>query len=70
MCAFDCHVSNQSVEVTLEQWNALYEKDGGDYTVNRREEEKLECDPVVKGRKIYTLDALYHLGVSLTWKAC
>ena len=52
------HTSKKSVEVTLEQWNALHEKDDDDYTVNRREEEKLEYEPVVNGRKICTLDAL------------
>ena len=35
------HTSKKSVEVTLKQWQALHEKDCEDYTVNRREEEKI-----------------------------
>ena len=52
------HTSKKSAEVTLTQWNALHEKDREDYTVNRREEEKIEYDPYVNGKKISTLDAL------------
>ncbi len=42
---YDRHTSKKAVEVTLEQWNALHEKDRADYTVSRREEEKLEYEP-------------------------
>ena len=52
------HTSKKSVELTLEQWQALHEKDCEDYTVNRREEEKIEYDPFVDGQKIGTLDAI------------
>ncbi len=50
--------SKKSVEVTLEQWQILHDKDEEDYNVNRREEEKLEYAPYYDGKKIGTLDAL------------
>ena len=55
---YDRHTSKKSVEVTLEQWNALHKKDCEDYTVNRREEEKLEYEPKINNHGICTLDAL------------
>ena len=55
---YDHHVSKKSVEVTLEQWNALHEADCEDYRINRREYEKLEYDHAINGRFRNTLDAL------------
>lgn len=55
---YDKHVSKRSVEVTLEQWNALHEGDCEDYKVNRREYEKLEYEPKKNDKYISTLDTL------------
>lgn len=55
---YDKHVSKKSVELTLEQWNALHEGDCDDYGDNRREYEKLEYDHTVNGRFRNTLDLL------------
>lgn len=52
------HVSKRSVEVTLEQWNALHEGDCEDYKVNRREYEKLEYEPKKNDKYMSTLDTL------------
>lgn len=52
------HVSKKSVEVTLEQWNALHEGDCEDYRDNRREYEKLEYEPKKNGRYVSTLDVM------------
>ncbi len=52
------HVSKRSVEVTLEQWNALHEGDCEDYKVNRREYEKLEYEPKKNDRYVSTLDVM------------
>ena len=59
---YDRHTSKKAVEVTLEQWNALHEKDRADYTVSRREEEKLEYEPKVNRFYMNTLDAIQQLG--------
>ena len=59
---YDRHTSKKSVEVTLEQWNALHEKDRADYTVSRREEEKLEYEPKVNRFYMNTLDAIQQYG--------
>ena len=53
---YDKHVSKRSVEVTLEQWNALHDGDCEDYKVNRREYEKLEYEPKKNDRYVCTLD--------------
>ena len=55
---YDKHVSKRSVEVTLEQWNALHEGDCEDYKVNRREYEKLEYEPKKNDKYVSTLDTL------------
>lgn len=55
---YDKHVSKKSVEVTLEQWNALHAGDCKDYRDNRREYEQLEYEPKHNGEFICTLDAL------------
>lgn len=55
---YDKNVSKKSVEVTLEQWNALRKQDCEDYKVNRREYEKSEYEPKVNDEYICTLDAL------------
>lgn len=55
---YDKHVSKRSVEVTLEQWNALHEGDCEDYKVNRREYEKLEYEPKNNDKYVSTLDTL------------
>lgn len=55
---YDKHVSKKSVEVTLEQWNALHAGDCNDYRDNRREYEQLEYEPKHNGEFICTLDAL------------
>lgn len=55
---YDKHVSKRSVEVTLEQWNALHEGDCEDYKVNRREFEKLEYEPKKNDKYMSTLDTL------------
>ena len=52
------HVKKKSVEVTLEQWNALYNGDCEDYRINRKEYEKLEYEPKKNDRYISTLDTL------------
>ena len=52
------HVSKKSVEVTLEQWNALHEADCEDYKVNRREYEKLEYEPKINGKYVSTFDVM------------
>lgn len=52
------HVSKRSVEITLEQWNALNEGDCEDYKVNRREYEKLEYEPKKNDKYVSTLDTL------------
>lgn len=52
------HVSKISVEVTLEQWNALHKGDCEDYKVNRREYEKLEYEPKKNDRYVSTLDVM------------
>lgn len=52
------HVSKKSVEVTLEQWNALHKGDCEDYTDNRREYEKLEYEPKKNDRYVSTLDVM------------
>ena len=49
---YDKHVSKKSVEVTLEQWNALHEADCEDYKINRREYEKLEYDHSCSGFRL------------------
>ena len=55
---YDKHVSKKSVEVTLEQWNALHAGDCKGYRDNRREYEQLEYEPKHNGEFICTLDAL------------
>ncbi|MGN0508937.1 MAG: hypothetical protein ACI4GX_06855 [Ruminococcus sp.] len=55
---YDKHVSKKSVEVTLEQWNALHAGDCKDYRDNRREYEQQEYEPKHNGEFICTLDAL------------
>ena len=55
---FKKHVSKRSVEVTLEQWNALHDGDCEDYKVNRREEEKLEYEPKKNDKYVSTLDVM------------
>lgn len=52
------HVSKKSVDVTLEQWNALHKGDYEDYRDNRREYEKLEYEPKKNDRYVSTLDAM------------
>jgi len=52
------HVKKKSVEVTLEQWNALHIGDCGDYRINRKEYDKLEYEPKKNDRYINTLDTL------------
>lgn len=49
---YDEHVSKKSVEVTLEQWNKLREKDKEDFKVNRFEEQQLEFNIANEGRLI------------------
>ena len=49
---YDEHVSKKSVEVTLEQWNRLREKDKEDFKVNRFEEQQLEFNISNEGRQI------------------
>lgn len=55
---YDKHVSKRSVEVTLEQWNALHDGDSEDYKINRREYEKLEYEPKKNDKYVSTLDTL------------
>ena len=52
------HVTKKSVEVTLEQWNALHEADCEDYKVNRREYEKLEYEPKINDKYVGTFDVM------------
>lgn len=52
------HVSKRSVEVTLEQWNALHKADCEDYRVNRIEYEKLEYEPKKNDKYVSTLDIM------------
>ncbi len=52
------HVSKKSVEVTLEQWNALHKGDCEDYADNRREYEKLEYEPKKNDKYVSTLDVM------------
>ncbi len=56
------HVSKRSVEVTLEQWNALHDGDCEDYKVNRREYEKLEYEPKKNDKYVSTLDVMLQQG--------
>ena len=51
-------MSKKSVEVTLEQWNALHNGDCEDYTDNRREYEKLEYEPKKNDKFVSTLDVM------------
>lgn len=55
---YNKHVSKRSVEVTLEQWNALHAGDCEDYKVNRREYEKLEYEPKKNDKYVSTLDVM------------
>jgi len=52
------HTERKAVEVTLEQWNKLHEKDREDFNDNRAEYQKLEYEPKVNGKNVCTLDAL------------
>lgn len=52
------HVKEKSVEVTLEQWNALHEGDCEDYRINRKEYEKFEYEPKSNDKFMCTLDTL------------
>lgn len=52
------HTSKQSVEVTLEQWNSLHEKDRKDFNVNRFEYQQTEYDPRKNGRHVSIFDVM------------
>lgn len=55
---YDKHVSRKSVEVTLEQWKALHEKDRKDFNVNRFEYQQTEYDPCKNGRYVNAFDVM------------
>lgn len=55
---YDKHVSRKSVEVTLEQWKALHEKDREDFNVNRFEYQQIEYDPCKNGRYVNAFDVM------------